>query len=376
MENLLDLAESISSSSQPSSPILAPSSNATHTNINKDNPLETFKTHERIRKASHSAIERRRRSVMNEKIMRLRSLLPIKSQNMRKLDILQCSIDYIIELQQKCNGVYNQGQNLNQDVRTNLPKEPDYEILSALPQYSKGVEGIVIYTRSASHATGNYSNAQQTASANNLKTLVPIQIPATQKQTSGYDRTTEYQCKSNEKYQANVVVNSAQKFSNREASFQPTEPVWSPNPTIPQYRDSFNSTSFISSNSTQIYNHQPEFNNQIDFPLKIRANINQLPNQSIFPPISSSCINLDQLRSIPTPKASPENNQLQTLTSTFEQIQPRTGNLTIPALSMLSNSRMSSEMQIGSFASHEPSFQLPPANPSKQREIWLPSLLS
>ncbi|KAJ1542144.1 hypothetical protein HK096_009611 [Nowakowskiella sp. JEL0078] len=83
---------------------------------------------ERERKAAHSALERQRRERMNNKIHRLRSLLPntTHTQNMSKLDILQYSIDYINELQ---NIIRKSGQHLP-DMRTSnlkqTPGQPPY----------------------------------------------------------------------------------------------------------------------------------------------------------------------------------------------------------------------------------------------------------
>ncbi|KAJ1559307.1 hypothetical protein HK096_000987 [Nowakowskiella sp. JEL0078] len=77
---------------------------------------------ERARKAAHSALERQRRERMNNKIQKLRSLLPntAQTQNMSKLDILQYSIDYINELQ---NQIRKSGQRLP-DMKFSQPRQP------------------------------------------------------------------------------------------------------------------------------------------------------------------------------------------------------------------------------------------------------------
>jgi hypothetical protein len=53
------------------------------------------------RKVTHSAIERKRRDRMNEKINVLRKLVPTASSpSLPKLSVLEATIDYIISLQQ------------------------------------------------------------------------------------------------------------------------------------------------------------------------------------------------------------------------------------------------------------------------------------
>ncbi|KAJ3052259.1 hypothetical protein HK097_006623 [Rhizophlyctis rosea] len=76
----------------PTSPLTArPTTSSTSTKREK----------ELLRKVSHSAIERRRRERINDKIMQLRNLVPTcaKQENMHKLNILQNAIDYIRHLQ-------------------------------------------------------------------------------------------------------------------------------------------------------------------------------------------------------------------------------------------------------------------------------------
>ncbi|KAI8094961.1 Myc-type, basic helix-loop-helix domain-containing protein [Gilbertella persicaria] len=55
---------------------------------------------EKARKISHSAIERRRRERINDKIFQLKQLIPscVEQDNLHKMSILQSAIDYIIYL--------------------------------------------------------------------------------------------------------------------------------------------------------------------------------------------------------------------------------------------------------------------------------------
>ncbi|KAI7902445.1 Myc-type, basic helix-loop-helix domain-containing protein [Cokeromyces recurvatus] len=71
----------------------------------KDNIIkDQFNNHqrERARKISHSAIERRRRERMNDKISRLKELIPscVEQENIHKMTVLQSAIDYIIHLKE------------------------------------------------------------------------------------------------------------------------------------------------------------------------------------------------------------------------------------------------------------------------------------
>jgi hypothetical protein len=57
---------------------------------------------EQARKVSHSAIERRRRERINDKIMQLKQLIPTcaDQENLHKMSILQSAIDYITYLKE------------------------------------------------------------------------------------------------------------------------------------------------------------------------------------------------------------------------------------------------------------------------------------
>ncbi|KAI8341337.1 hypothetical protein BC941DRAFT_416555 [Chlamydoabsidia padenii] len=58
---------------------------------------------EQARKVSHSAIERRRRERINDKIMQLKQIIPncADQENLHKMSILQSAIDYIIYLKKQ-----------------------------------------------------------------------------------------------------------------------------------------------------------------------------------------------------------------------------------------------------------------------------------
>lgn len=80
-----------------SSPGLGPS-NA----INTTNTATTADQREKARKVSHSAIERRRRERINDKILQLKQLIPscVEQDNLHKMSILQSAIDYISYLKE------------------------------------------------------------------------------------------------------------------------------------------------------------------------------------------------------------------------------------------------------------------------------------
>ncbi|KAI8646427.1 hypothetical protein BD408DRAFT_410213 [Parasitella parasitica] len=78
-------------SSISSSPGLGPSAAAT------TQTMTTADQREKARKVSHSAIERRRRERINDKILQLKQLIPscVEQDNLHKMSILQSAIDYI-----------------------------------------------------------------------------------------------------------------------------------------------------------------------------------------------------------------------------------------------------------------------------------------
>ncbi|CAG8661492.1 16036_t:CDS:2 [Funneliformis caledonium] len=69
---------------------------------NGKKPLSTADQREMARKVSHSAIERRRREKINDKIMQLKDLIPscADQDHLHKLSILQSAIEYIQYLQE------------------------------------------------------------------------------------------------------------------------------------------------------------------------------------------------------------------------------------------------------------------------------------
>ncbi|SAM04705.1 hypothetical protein [Absidia glauca] len=74
--------------------------------------LSTAHQREQARKVSHSAIERRRRERINDKIMQLKQLIPTCAgqENLHKMSILQSSIDYITYLKEVLQQVNEQQQ--------------------------------------------------------------------------------------------------------------------------------------------------------------------------------------------------------------------------------------------------------------------------
>ncbi|OBZ83012.1 Sterol regulatory element-binding protein 2 [Choanephora cucurbitarum] len=91
---------------QQISPTLMPSSFSTRHNSISSSPglgpsmLSTADEREKARKVSHSAIERRRRERINDKILQLKQLIPscVEQDNLHKMSILQSAIDYITYL--------------------------------------------------------------------------------------------------------------------------------------------------------------------------------------------------------------------------------------------------------------------------------------
>lgn len=79
-----------------SSPGLGPSNTINTTNTTTTTTT-TADQREKARKVSHSAIERRRRERINDKILQLKQLIPscVEQDNLHKMSILQSAIDYI-----------------------------------------------------------------------------------------------------------------------------------------------------------------------------------------------------------------------------------------------------------------------------------------
>ncbi|KAI8880195.1 HLH-domain-containing protein [Backusella circina FSU 941] len=87
---------------------------------------------EQARKVSHSAIERRRRERINDKIMQLKDLIPscAERDNLHKMTILQSAIDYIGYLKGLVDELKDDQQpefqmNLQQQPKSMLPKEAE-----------------------------------------------------------------------------------------------------------------------------------------------------------------------------------------------------------------------------------------------------------
>ncbi|RKO84441.1 hypothetical protein BDK51DRAFT_47560 [Blyttiomyces helicus] len=74
---------------------------AAQASTNPAAPADDKQERELLRKVSHSAIERRRRERINDKIMQLKTLVPAcaAQENIHKLSILQGAIEYIRVLQ-------------------------------------------------------------------------------------------------------------------------------------------------------------------------------------------------------------------------------------------------------------------------------------
>jgi hypothetical protein len=84
---------------------------------------------EQARKVSHSAIERRRRERINDKILQLRDLIPACSErdNLHKMTILQSAIDYIVYLKKVID-------DLEGDKDKFIPTIPSPQTKSMLPK--------------------------------------------------------------------------------------------------------------------------------------------------------------------------------------------------------------------------------------------------
>ncbi|KAI8349663.1 hypothetical protein BD560DRAFT_410116 [Blakeslea trispora] len=95
-------------------------------------PTSTADEREKARKVSHSAIERRRRERINDKILQLKQLIPscVEQDNLHKMSILQSAIDYITYLKQVVQKLDDQSDEILKGdhlkvkaTRSMLPKE-------------------------------------------------------------------------------------------------------------------------------------------------------------------------------------------------------------------------------------------------------------
>ncbi|KAI8638360.1 hypothetical protein BD408DRAFT_352019 [Parasitella parasitica] len=123
----------------PVSPQLHPTATASVPNVPAVSPMffgtrngsitstvsnSTADQREQARKISHSAIERRRREKINDKILQLRDLIPscAERENLHKMTILQSAIDYITYLKK----VIEDSPTLTEDQHS-LSKQPPKE---------------------------------------------------------------------------------------------------------------------------------------------------------------------------------------------------------------------------------------------------------
>ncbi|OAD06811.1 helix-loop-helix DNA-binding domain-containing transcription factor [Mucor lusitanicus CBS 277.49] len=95
----------ISPQLHPTAPVSAPPLSPVpfgirHNSVSSTTSNSTADQREQARKVSHSAIERRRRERINDKILQLKDLIPSCSdrENLHKMTILQSAIDYITYL--------------------------------------------------------------------------------------------------------------------------------------------------------------------------------------------------------------------------------------------------------------------------------------
>ncbi|KAG2208452.1 hypothetical protein INT47_010148 [Mucor saturninus] len=82
------------------SPQLHPTTTVRNNSVSSTGSSTTADQREQARKVSHSAIERRRREKINDKILQLKDLIPACTdrENLHKMTILQSAIDYITYL--------------------------------------------------------------------------------------------------------------------------------------------------------------------------------------------------------------------------------------------------------------------------------------
>ncbi|ORX95754.1 HLH-domain-containing protein [Basidiobolus meristosporus CBS 931.73] len=78
---------------------------------------------EMLRKVSHSAIERRRRERINDKIFQLKTLIPscANQVNLHKLSILESAIDYIQELQSRLSEAGDGSPEARESIKRESP---------------------------------------------------------------------------------------------------------------------------------------------------------------------------------------------------------------------------------------------------------------
>ncbi|CEP19068.1 hypothetical protein [Parasitella parasitica] len=112
-----------------------------HDSVSSTTSNSTADQREQARKISHSAIERRRRERINDKILRLRDLIPscAEKENLHKMTILQSAIDYITYLKK----VIEDSPTLAEDDNSMLkqPLQPKSTLFKAVDQSTKQYSG-------------------------------------------------------------------------------------------------------------------------------------------------------------------------------------------------------------------------------------------
>ncbi|KAF7731750.1 hypothetical protein EC973_008264 [Apophysomyces ossiformis] len=143
-------------------------------------PPTTADQREQARKVSHSAIERRRRERINDKILQLKQLIPscADQDNLHKMSILQSAIDYISYLKtvvEKLDGNQDRLQGSHLQVKTAksmLPKE----IEPFTNQFSVNEETEETDVWSSSSPTENSKDSSPATAAEITKGLKPLDV--------------------------------------------------------------------------------------------------------------------------------------------------------------------------------------------------------
>ncbi|KAI7868932.1 hypothetical protein BDF14DRAFT_1789430 [Spinellus fusiger] len=111
-------------------PTLAPTPVAAPQRHNSISSLSTADQREQARKVSHSAIERRRRERINDKILQLKQLIPscAEQSQLHKMGVLQSAIDYITylkEIVESIDGDQVRVQGKHLQIKTHKPLLPE-----------------------------------------------------------------------------------------------------------------------------------------------------------------------------------------------------------------------------------------------------------
>ncbi|CAO3632434.1 unnamed protein product [Cunninghamella blakesleeana] len=112
--------------------------------------MTTADQREQARKVSHSAIERRRRERINDKIMQLKHLIPTcaNQENLHKMSILQSAIDYITYLKQVLkenheNDDGDENNNNNKNINSSIKKSEVLDLLHGKLQVTKTTKSML-----------------------------------------------------------------------------------------------------------------------------------------------------------------------------------------------------------------------------------------